>query len=327
MTAIENSREQVALLLAKTQAGHVFESLPGLLHTLRENQEVTPLDEDQFDWQRYPAHGDERRIPSVQERADFEQSLTDRELRQCLDYLGYPSWTVRESGPFVILASAIQNGRLNADQMAFTTASVIGDQQLLRQLQEEENDGAYRRSDSLALLAFLLQADQSATDPFISPDLLAAIVVRVATLALFERDSRGFVPGRGWIHLYAHLATVLEALFERTDLTRADKIFLMGTTLANLRSLNQPLTMGEMPRLVRVLLRLTQRHPLYRDYFLLSLKLWRQDLVQEPFAQTRSAWQKIYNRVDFFQQILAAGSEEVPEEIWHYVQNTKNYLS
>ncbi|GAP03174.1 hypothetical protein FPFC_041720 [Fructobacillus pseudoficulneus] len=319
--------EKTKGLLEQLRNGDLYESLPELLFVLKENVDLEPAEPTPRPSDSMAAM---EKMNGYQERwAEdiFERSISDTDLRQFVEQLKSPSAKIRDTGTFFFLGNAIQNNHLTKEQMDWLTAELIGDQFLLNQILEEENDGAYGRSFALAILTILLIADQQAAEPFISPELLSAIVEQVALYALLETDTRGFVPGHGWVHAYTHLSNVLSAIFDRADVPRADKLFLLACLMTNFRQVNTPLTMGEIGRIVGVILSLTKKHALYAEYFLMSLKLWRQDLVNEPFAQTRSRWQKLYIRVDFFQQILAYGPEMVPEKIWAYVQETKNYLS
>ncbi|CAK1248793.1 hypothetical protein R53718_MFFEMHAI_01552 [Fructobacillus evanidus] len=321
--------EKTRVLLSQLRSGDVYESLPELLYVLKENADMEPAEPTPRPRDSMAAI-EQMQVYQDVWSANHEESnqfVADDDLRTFVDQLSSPSAKIRDTGAFFFLGNAIQNGHLSHQQLDWLTAEMISDEHLLAQILQEENDGAYGRSFALAILSILLMADQQVAEPFIGPELMMAIVEQVSLYTLLERDTRGFVPGHGWIHAYTHLANVLGAIFDRTDVPRSDKLFLLACIMTNFRQLNTPLTMGELNRQVVTILRLSRKHSLYADYLLLSLKLWRQDLVNEPFAQTRSRWQKLYNRVDFFQQILAFGQDQVPEKVWAYVQETKNYLS
>ncbi|GAO99391.1 DUF2785 domain-containing protein [Fructobacillus ficulneus] len=329
MEELAEIHEKIKILLDQLRNGDIYESLPELLYVLKENVDLNPAEPTPRPHDSTMAL---EQMHVYQEawsdnEGEDQQLISDSDLRFFVHQLASPSAKIRDTGTFFFLGNAIQSGHLNSDQMAWLTAELINDEILLCQILEEENDGAYGRSFSVALLSILLTVDQQLAEPFISVQLKVAIVEQISLFALLEVDTRGFVPGHGWVHAFTHLANVMGTIFDRTDIPRANKLFMVACLMTNFRHLNTALTMGEIGRLVGVILKLTQKHSLYAEYFLLSLKLWRQDLVNEPFAQTRSRWQKLYIRVDFFQQILAYGPEEVPEKIWAYVQETKNYLS
>lgn len=321
--------EKQSILLRQLRAGDLFESLPDLLRAIRDDltyeepNVVTPVlsAEDSLD-----------RMASYQKQWNQMEEgdtayLEDADLRRFVAQLASTDESVRDTGTFFFLGNAIQNGHLKKQQLGWLTEELIADNRLFSHILEEENDGAYYRSYCLAVLALLLNEDSVGTDPFISQSILEDVLFQVGIYLLAEKDTRGFVENHGWVHAYTHLANVLGLLFDRKDLKRADKLYLLACLMTNLRSIDTALTMGEMGRLVGTVLQLAKQHSIYADYLLLTLKLWRQNLVNEPFAQTRTSWQKLYNRVDFFQQILAYGQSAVPDAIWRYAQDTKNYLS
>ncbi|MBS9335615.1 DUF2785 domain-containing protein [Fructobacillus sp. M1-13] len=321
--------EKQAILLKQLRAGELFESLPDLLKAIRDElhyEKATPvspiLSEDELMRQMV----DYQNLWSNQDDG-VSAYINDEDLRRFVNLLSSPKESVRDTGAFFFLGNAIQNGHLNSQQLGWLTAEVIADNRLFAHLLEEENDGAFYRSYCVAILAILLNENLVAEKPFITSELLEALVGQLGMYLLLEKDTRGYLADHGWVHIYTHLANALGLLFDQKGLKRADKLYLLGCLMTNLRLIDTPLTMGEQGRLVGTILNLTKRHELYADYLLLSLKLWRQDLVNEPFTQSRASWQMLYNRVDFFQQILAYGPDASPEEIWQYAQSTKNYLS
>ncbi len=328
MNQLTTIAEKQSILLRQLHAGDLFESLPDLLRAIREElvyEKATPVtpvlgaDESLAQMTTYQKQWNQLEEGQV-------AYLEDADLRRFVALLSSPDESVRDTGTFFFLGNAIQNGHLSKAQMIWLTEELMADNRLFDHLLEEENEAAYYRSYCLAVLAILLNEDAVRADPFISNKLLERILFQIGIYLLAEKDTRGFVEEHGWVHSYTHLANVLGLLFERKDLKRADKLYLLACLMTNLRTINTPLTMGEMGRLVGTVLQLSKQHQLYADYFLLTLKLWRQDLVNEPFAQSRASWQMLYNRVDFFQQILAYGPTASPEIIWEYAQNTKNYL-
>ncbi|MDD9138572.1 DUF2785 domain-containing protein [Fructobacillus sp. CRL 2054] len=322
--------EKQDILLRQLRAGDLFESLPDLLRAIRDEVEyeeptpVTPVlsaDEaiNRMAWYQENWNN--------QGEAESILFVSKEDLRRFLTLLSSTDESIRDSGTFFFLGSAIQNNHIEAETLDWLTRELIHDSRLFSHLFEEENDGAYYRSYSMAVLALLLSKNADNTETFISEELMSDIVQQLGIYMLVEKDTRGFVEGHGWIHAYTHLANVLGQLFEQLALKRADKLYLLACLMTNLRSIDTPLTMGEMGRLVGNVLQLSRRHKIYADYLLLALKLWRQDLVNTPFKQDRSNWQMLYIRVDFFQQILAFGPDASPQDVWNYAQATKNYLS
>ena len=131
----------------------------------------------------------------------------------------------------------------------------------------------------------------------------------------------------GWAHAFTHIGNAVAEIFLMPDLVRADKVFVLGAVLAGYHELSQPLTFGETERLVEVITHISKQHELYADYLLLTLKMWRKDLVTQTPPKTQQQWQQLYNRSQFFHEILLRGKNEVPEAVFDYVSVTKNYLA
>jgi len=85
--------------------------------------------------------------------------------------------------------------------------------------------------------------------------------------------------------------------------------------------------MGETERLVEVVIYAANAHRLYCDYVLITLKLWRKDLVTRQNIATEANWHQLYNRTRFFHAIILTGAQNVPKSIYDYVEQTKGYLT
>ncbi|CAK8054783.1 DUF2785 domain-containing protein [Eupransor demetentiae] len=330
MQYLAEIKSKLAELRDKSQKGLIFESLGELMTAIKDDvsyEKASPV--------ILPDGGAEALevIESYQEQWSHDKEglhrhvIADEDLPLLLNQLASPQPKYRDTGAFFFLGGAVQNGHLTTDQMSWLTSEMVRDDQLFAHLLESQNQAAYQRSYSLALLALLLNENRIAEKPFVSKKLLDHIVDQVALIALMEADTRGFVDQKGWVHIFTHLSNVLNELFHINTLSRADKIFLMAALMANFRSLSTPLTMGEVTRIITTFMDLIKRHDIYAEYFLTNLKLWRKDIVNEPFVQTRQRWQQMYNRMQFFHEIIVCGEKEVPAAIMSYVLTTKNYLS
>ncbi|MCO0832665.1 DUF2785 domain-containing protein [Fructobacillus sp. W13] len=331
MEELDGIYSQVSVLLSELKAGKLLESLPDMLLAIRQSVNYgskTPMPPLLSEYESLDQMAAYQDLWAKEEKGEIApKKMDDDDLRRFLFLLSATDSTIRDTGAFFFLGNAISNHHLDAEQLKRVTSEIVDDSRMLSHVLEEKNDGAFYRSYCLALLAILINENENGPIEFIDATMKDYIVQKLAVLMLAEKDTRGYTEDNGWVHFYSHLANVLGALFEDPKLARADKLFLLACLMTNLRTLDTPLTMGEMGRLVGTILSLASRHALYADYLLLTLKLWRQDLGNEPFIQSRSRWQKLYNRVDFFQQILAFGEKASPKEVWEYAQATKNYLS
>lgn len=262
------------------------------------------------------AHGGETQLLPV----------PDETLRLAVAQLANPLPKYRDTGAFFFLSDIIQNQLLSESQMRWLITDLVSDEQLFAHIFEVNNAAIYRRSFSVLLVSLLLFTQRTKT-AFMSDDLLDYVINRVALYAALERDARGFIGTNGWAHAFTHIGNAVNEIMLMPKLMRADKLFLMASMLAGYRELHQPLVMGETDRIAEVALRAAQTHAIYEDYLLLTLKLWRKDLVTRQAPQSEGRWHQLYNRTRFFHAILLTDRQAVPDAVYHYVEQTKDYLT
>src|SRR5687768_9567943 len=152
--------------------------------------------------------------------ADFEVPA-DRPLddltAELTTMLGSTRPEVRDGTAFPAFATWIERGVYDdllaglGDGMAAGLSVGLG---------ESGTDTVFRRSFSVLILAVCLEHDSR-------HHLLPARKIlewgdRIATWFLAERDTRGWVPGKGWAHTIAHGADAIGALGESPHLTGAE---------------------------------------------------------------------------------------------------------
>jgi len=252
--------------------------------------------------------------------------ILDEDIQLAISQLANPSPKYRDTGAFLFLSDIIQNELISENQLRWLTQSLVSDEQLFSHILEPENDGIYGRSFSILVLSLLLFTQRTKTH-FMSADQLDLVINQIALYVALERDTRGFIGTNGWAHAFTHSGNVLAELFMMPEIMRADKLFLLASILAGYRELKQPLMMGETERLVEVIMYAANAHELYADYVLLTLKLWRKDLVTQRGLKTEAQWHQLYNRSRFFHEIILRGSQNVPKKLYDYAEQTKDYLT
>lgn len=131
---------------------------------------------------------------------------TDSELRDDLIYSAFGTWV----GDKVI----------GAGQLRELLPIILDDQHLLYRLGEQETDSVFTRSFSMLILPLLLISHRSQT-LFATPEI-HGIKKQLLYYLEHERDSRGFVQGKGWAHAIAHAADALDDLAQCTELQKPD---------------------------------------------------------------------------------------------------------
>ena len=332
MMTLSELQTQFIALRNKTREGEIFQSLGETMAEILAGVSPQPVTSVAL-----PVDGEQaliamRTYSQQLEAAAQEQGteklvpVPDETLRLAVAQLANPLPKYRDTGAFFFLSDVIQNQLLSDTQMRWLMTDLVSDEQLFAHIFEANNVAIYRRSFSVLLVSLLLFTQRTKT-AFMSDALLDHVINRVALYAALERDARGFIGTNGWAHAFTHIGNAVNELLLMPKLMRADKLFLLASMLAGYRELQQPLVMGETARMTEVALRAAQTHAIYEDYLLLTLKLWRKDLVTRQAPQSEGRWHELYNRTRFFHAILLAERQAVPDAIYHYVEQTKDYLT
>lgn len=332
LTALQT---QFIALRQKTRDGEIFQSLGDamaeILHDLSVQPVTTvtlPVDGEQAltRMQAYSQQLDANAKRGVAAAESDLDPVSDETLKLAVAQLANPLPKYRDTGAFFFLSDVIQNQLVSEAQMQWLITYLVSDEQLFDHIFETNNAAIYRRSFSVLLVSLLLFTYRTKT-AFMSDEQLDHVINQIALYAAIERDGRGFIGTNGWAHAFTHIGNVVNELILIPQLMRADKLFLLASMLSGYRELQQPLVMGETTRIVEVALQLARTHELYQDYLLLTLKLWRKDLVTRQAPQSEGRWHQLYNRTRFFHAILLAARQDVPDPIYKYVEQTKDYLT
>lgn len=109
------------------------------------------------------------------------------------------------------------------------------------------DDRVLRRSFS-ALCLSLIAAREAAT-PFLTRDEVERLTGTLLDYFARERDTRGFVPERGWIHSVAHTADALKFLARGSQWTPVESARLLDAMRDKLEASETVFTWGEPERL------------------------------------------------------------------------------
>ena len=329
MDKLENLRTQFIAIQQKTRAGDIFQSIGEVLSDTLTQVKVQPKTPVQL-----PENGDDAlaKMKAYSQRLDNHRSgdgldmVSDADLHLAAAQLANPLPKYRDTGAFFFLSDVIQNDLLSDEQMRWLTSYLISDDVLFSHIFEPNNAAIYQRSFSILVLSLLLFT-QRTKSAFMAPQQLAIVINQIALYVAIERDTRGFIGTNGWAHAFTHIGNAVAEILMMPQLLRADKLFLLASMLAGYRELQQSLNMGETERLVEVTMYSANEHPLYHDYILLTLKLWRKDLVTRQPPQNEGRWHQMYNRARFFNAIILRGKDNVPEKIFNYVSETRDFLT
>jgi hypothetical protein len=214
--------------------------------------------------------------------ADFEVPA-DRPLddltAELTTMLGSTDPEVRDGTAFPALATWIDRGVYDDLLYGLGDGMVAG---LSVGLGEQGTDTVFRRSFSALIVGACLERDNA-------QHLLPGAKVldwgdRLATWLLTERDTRGFVPEKGWAHAVAHGADAIGALGESPHLAGPEHAVLLDILAERLvqQPADQPLTAGEPDRVAAAAMQILRRNTLGTD----ALEPWvhRLGAAGNPFS-------------------------------------------
>jgi hypothetical protein len=197
--------------------------------------------------------------------ADFEVPA-DRPLddltAELTTMLGSTDPEVRDGTAFPALATWIERGVYDDLLAGLGDGMVAG---LSVGLGESGTDTVFRRSFSALIVGVCLERDN---DQHLLPvDKILDWGDRVAVWFLTERDTRGFVPDKGWAHAVAHGADALGALGDSPHLGAAEHQALLDVLAERLlqQPVDQPLAAGEPDRMAAATMQILRRDTLRAD--------------------------------------------------------------
>jgi hypothetical protein len=208
-------------------------------------------------WDQVQAAGFE--VPSDRPLDDLTAELTTM--------LGSTRPEVRDGTAYPALATWIDNGVYDDLLVGLGDGMVAG---LSVGLGESGTDTVFRRSFSALIVAECLERDNS--QHLLPGGKVMEWGDRIATWFLTERDTRGFVPGKGWAHAVAHGADALGALGESPHLAGAEHAVLLDILAERLvqQPDDEPLGSGEPDRIAAAAMVILRRNTLGVD----ALEAW-----------------------------------------------------
>ena len=197
--------------------------------------------------------------------ADFEVPA-DRPLddltAELTTMLGSTDPEVRDGTAFPALATWIDRGVYDDLLSGLGDGMVAG---LSVGLGEQGTDTVFRRSFSALIVGACLERDN--TQHLLPGAKILDWGDRLATWFLTERDTRGFVPEKGWAHAVAHGADAIGALGESPHLAGAEHAVLLDILAERLlqQPADEPLTAGEPDRVAAAAMQILRRNTLGTD--------------------------------------------------------------
>ncbi|CAM3846246.1 DUF2785 domain-containing protein [Nocardioides zeicaulis] len=203
-------------------------------------------------WSQVQAAGFE--VPSDRPLDDLTAELTTM--------LGSTDAEVRDGTAYPALATWIERGIYDDLLPGLGDGMAVG---LSVGLGESGTDTVFRRSFSALILAECLERDNE--HHLVPGQKVMEWGDRLATWFLSERDTRGFVAGKGWAHTMAHGADAIGALAESPHLAGPEHAVLLDVVAERVlqQDPHTPLLSGEVDRMVHAVMRVLRRNTLGTD--------------------------------------------------------------
>ncbi len=257
-------------------------------------------------WNQVQATGFE--VPSDRPLDDLTAELTTM--------LGSTQPEVRDGTAFPALSTWIERGVYDDLLSGLGDGMVAG---LSAGLGETDTDSVFRRSFSALILAECLERNNA--EHLLPGPKILEWGDHIATWFLTEKDTRGFVRGKGWAHAIAHGADTIAALGESPHLAGPELAVLLDILSERLVQPNPtPLASGESDRIAAAVMRILRRNAIGTDV----LEPWvhrigveadpfRTVVQSDPFAPT--AGPQGFLRALFVQLSLAADPPHVRPDL------------
>ncbi len=203
-------------------------------------------------WDQVQAAGFE--VPADRPLDDLTAELTTM--------LGSTQSEVRDGTAYPALATWIDRGVYDDLLAGLGDGMVAG---LSVGVGETGTDTVFRRSFSALIVAECLERDND--QHLLAPTKILDWGDRIAVWFLTERDSRGFVPDKGWAHAIAHGADAIGALGDSRHMSGAEHQALLDVLAERLllQPADEPLAAGEPDRMAAAAMRILRRGSLGVD--------------------------------------------------------------
>jgi len=157
-------------------------------------------------------------------KLDLKQLLTDLEgidfntleqtelvalVYEMLEHLGDTDAELRDGLIHPTIVKIIESGILSEEDFMHLLETIMGERHLFYNL-GEKGDSVFMRSFSALIIASLLNAD--AKSLFLTKADYNKVLDKSIEYIEGEKDTRGYVEGKGWAHAIAHSADLLLAL-------------------------------------------------------------------------------------------------------------------
>ena len=140
--------------------------------------------------------------------------LEDQE--RMLKQIGNPNSYLRDKLIYQSFGKLIISNQLNANELEKLLAQLNRDDYLFYGIREQGTDSVFTRSFSVLVIAAIIEYD--VVELQLDKRIIEHTLKKIVEYMLAEKDTRGFVEGKGWAHAIAHGADALDALAKHPEM-------------------------------------------------------------------------------------------------------------
>jgi hypothetical protein len=149
----------------------------------------------------------------------IEGNLVDlqrEDLDEMLIQIGNPDSYLRDELIYQSFGKLIFSHQLDANELDKLLFRLKQDNYLFHGIGESGTDSVFTRSFSALVIAAIIEYDN--VKPQLDKNKVQDTVEKVSEYMIAEKDTRGFIEGKGWAHSIAHGADALEALAKHPEI-------------------------------------------------------------------------------------------------------------
>lgn len=119
----------------------------------------------------------------------------------------------------------IYSNQLGTNELETLLVRLTQDDYLFYEIGEQATDSVFTRSFSVLVIAAIIEYDVVKLQ--VDNRIIKHTVEKVTEYMITEKDTRGFVEGKGWAHAIAHGADALDALAKHPEMQKADTVKIL----------------------------------------------------------------------------------------------------
>lgn len=119
----------------------------------------------------------------------------------------------------------IYSNQLSANELETLLVRLTQDDYLFYEIGEQATDSVFTRSFSVLVIAAIIEYDVVKLQ--VDNRIIKHTVEKVTEYMITEKDTRGFVEGKGWAHAIAHGADALDALAKHPEMQKAGTVKIL----------------------------------------------------------------------------------------------------